>query len=354
MKKLLLSLLFLSIVSCGTSENLQTSSFTVKEGDSINRVITRLNDEKIISEKIQFRILAKITGKESKLKTGTYNIPPKISYNKLLDILISGKGIGVLITIPEGFNIFQIAALLEDNDIVSATNFFNEVYNNTWLKEFNIPTNNNTSITRINYFSDQNDFKFAVPFDPKSYSLEGYLFPDTYSFDKNSSAKAVVQAMTARFNDVIDNSILAQIKEQNKTLNEVIILASIIQKEATDIKEMPKVSGVYNNRLNQNMILQADPTLIYALILDGEYNGNIRTRHLKPPWPSPYNTYFTTTLPIGAIANPGKEAILAALNPTIHDYIFFVGSPDGEHTYSRTYSEHEKAVQQWVKHRRGK
>ena len=354
MKKLLLSLLFFSLVSCGTSENLQTSSFTVKEGDSINRVITRLNNEEIISEKIQFRILAKITGKESKLKIGTYNIPPKVSYNKLLNILISGKGIGVLVTIPEGFNIFQIAGLLEDNDIVSAQEFLNEVYDNAWLKEFNIPTNNNTPITRIKYFSDQNDYKFAVPSTPKSYSLEGYLFPDTYSFDKNSSAKIVVQAMVDRFHAVVDNSILAQIKEQNKTLNEVIILASIIQKEATGIKEMPKVSGVYNNRLDKNMILQADPTLIYALILDGEYNGNIRTRHLKPPWPSPYNTYFTTTLPIGAIANPGKDAILATLNPAKHDFIYFVGSPDGEHTYSLTYKEHEKAVQKWVKHRRGK
>ena len=351
MKKLLLSLLFLSIVSCGTSENLQTTSFTIKNGESMYQVTTRLIDNQIILNKNQFRVLAKITGKDSKLKGGTYNIPPKISYNKLLDILTSGKGIGILITIPEGFNIFQIAALLENNNIVSAVDFLNEIYKNAWLKELNIPTNNNTEpITRIKYFTDKNDYKFAVPVIPKEYSLEGYLFPDTYSFDKNSSAKLIVQSMIYRFNKIINNSILAQIKQQNKTLNEVIILASIIQKEATNIDEMPKVSGVYNNRLKQNMILQADPTLIYALILDGEYDGNIKTKHLRPPWPSPYNTYYIKTLPIGSISNPGKEAILAALNPTIHDYIFFVGNPDGKHTFSRTYNEHKKAVENWINH----
>ncbi|MGL5956282.1 MAG: endolytic transglycosylase MltG, partial [Brevinema sp.] len=232
--------------------------------------------------------------------------------------------------------------------------FLNEVYKESWLTQFNLPINPPYTIENISYIYDQNNFRFAVPNNPPSHSLEGYLFPDTYSFDKNSSATTIVQSMTSHFNTMVDNTILAEIKKQNKTLSEVIILASIIQKESSNNKEMPKVSGVYNNRLDINMILQADPTLIYALILDGEYDGNIRTRHLSPPWPSPYNTYYSSTLPPGAIANPGKEAILAALQPEQHNYFYFVATPNGGHKYSRSYPEHQKAVQEWVNYRRRK
>lgn len=352
-KKLLLFSFFL-ITACGNTQNSETKTFEVREGDTIRSVTTRLLDEKIVDNEFLLRIFAKITGRESQLKIGSYLIPPQSSYSDLLDILISGKGIGILITIPEGFNIFQIAVVLEDNEIVSVQDFLTEVYQNSWLKQFQIPLNPSVSISNIQRIEDQNGYVYAIPSDPPLYSLEGYLFPDTYSFEKEISARTVIQSMTKRFHQVVDNTILAEIKSQNKTLHEVIILASIIQKEATNEEEMPAVSGVYNNRLAINMILQADPTLIYALLLDGEYKGNIKTKHLRPPWSSPYNTYYIKTLPIGAIANPGKEAILAALSPDLHDYFYFVGSPNGKHKFSRTLTEHEKAVQEWVRHRRNR
>ncbi|MGL4677417.1 MAG: endolytic transglycosylase MltG [Brevinema sp.] len=356
MKKILFPLLIfiLSFTACESSQNQHYTLFEIQEGDSMTRITARLIDAEILTKKLPFRIYAKITGQDSKLKIGTYNIPPQRSYQQILAILTSGKGIGNLVTIPEGFNIYQIAALLEEKEIVSAQDFLNEVYHEYWLKQFNLPTNPPYTITNISYFYDQNNFRFAVPKNPPLYSLEGYLFPDTYSFEKNSSAKTVVQVMTSNFHAIMDNTILTEIKKQNKSLSEVITLASIIQKESSSDKEMPKVAGVYNNRLKINMILQADPTLIYALILDGEYDGNIRSRHLNPPWSSPYNTYYRTSLPPGAIANPGKSAILATLQPEKHDYFYFVATPNGGHKYSRTYAEHQKAVQDWVNYRRGR
>ncbi len=354
MKHRLLLLFIIGLTACENSKNQEHTTFQVVSGDSIARVTTRLINEDIITQKQLFRIYAKITGKDSQLKIGTYKIPPNASYSQILDILSSGVGEGISVTIPEGFNIFQIAYILEESNIVSAVDFLNEVHKNDWLQKFNISTNSAFQITTTKTIQDKNNFTFIVPTKSPDYSLEGYLFPDTYSFEENSSASTVVSTMTKRFNEMVDSEILAQIKSQNKNLHDIIILASIIQKEAVNKDEMPQVSGVYNNRLDINMILQADPTLIYGLLVDGEYDGNIRSRHLRPPYPSPYNTYYVTTLPIGPIANPGRESIVASLNPTSHKYLYFVGNSKGGHTYSRTLAEHNKAVQEWVKYLRGR
>lgn len=352
-KKFVIFLLLVSFSNCEKSNNQHTITFHVKEGDSIVSVTRRLINEKLISHRIPFRIYAKLSGQDSKLKTGTYIIPPFSSYNKILSILTSGKSIGTLVTIPEGFNIFQIAYELEKHHIVSAKDFLTEVYKKEWLDEFHIQNNPPYTVKKINYIKAQK-YTYAIPNNPPQHSLEGYLFPDTYSFEKNSSARVVVAAMVDRFLQIVDNHVLAEIKRKNKTLQEVIILASIIQKESTNNEEMEKVSGVYNNRLNIHMILQADPTLIYALMLDGEYHGNIRTKHVRPPWPSKYNTYYNKSLPPGPIANPGRKAILATINPEKHNYLYFVATPHGGHKYSRTYAEHKKAVETWVQYKEGK
>ncbi len=349
-----LSLFFLLfLVSCGASINQEDQVFQVKDGDTMARVTQRLINDDIIDSKLPFRVLAKVTGKDSKLKIGTYTIPVNTSYNKILKILISGKGVGILITIPEGFNSFQIAALLEDNEIIVAKDFLNEISKDYWLKKFDILPNPPYTINSTRRLTDHNNSIFAIPDKFPRNSLEGYLFPDTYSFEKNMSASNIVATMVNHFFSIVDDSIREQIKATGHTLNEAITLASIIQKEASNNEEMPEVAGVYQNRIDINMILQADPTIIYALILDGEYTGDIRFKHLRPPWPSPYNTYYVNGLPPGPIASPGKDAILATLNPTQHDYYYFVGNPNGKHTFSKTLAEHNKAVDLWVKYRKG-
>jgi len=352
-QKIFLLLLFLFTIRCGTTINPDTKNFEVKNGDTISHIANRLNNENIIDNKSHFKLLAKVTGQANKVKIGIYKISSSISYMELIDIISSGISVNTSITIPEGYNSFQIAALLEKKGIIKAQDFLSEIIKNKYLIKFNLPTNYNPIICNVRYFSDYNDFEYAVPI-PSYPSIEGYLFPDTYSLHKNMDASNIVNIFTKRFFQIIDSNILNHIKIRNKNLNEVITLASIIQKEAVNNNEMPKVSGVYKNRLNRNMILQADPTLIYALILDGEYHGNIKIKHLRPPWPSPYNTYYVNTLPSGPIANPGKAAILAVLHPEQHHYLYFVGNPEGTHTYSYTLREHNKAVDTWVQYRKGK
>ncbi len=354
MKKTIFLAIIILFAACESSKNSASVTFKVNEGDSIARITSRLINQGIITQRLPFRLYAKLTGKESKLKTGTYAIPHAASYGEILDILVSGIGQGILVTIPEGFNIFQIAYTLDDKNIVNAKDFLNEVYKNEWLQKFNLPTNTNYNISSTKLILDKNNFHFIVPNNPPQYSLEGYLFPDTYAFEENCSARNVVRIMTDHFNKVLSKEILDEIKTQNKNIHDVITLASIVQKESVNSDEMPKVSGVYNNRLRRNMILQADPTLIYALIIDGEYDGNIRNRHLRPPWPSDYNTYYIKTLPRGPIANPGEDAILAALAPSTHNYLYFVANSKGGHTYSPTLTEHNKAVADWVKYIRGR
>ncbi|MGL4366782.1 MAG: endolytic transglycosylase MltG [Brevinemataceae bacterium] len=349
--KILILIFILFLPSCSKSVNTSSKIFEVTKGDSLAKTASNLEKDKIIDNIFIFKLTAKLAFNNKQLKTGVYRIPPSISYNKILNILTSGKGLGINITIPEGFNSFQIAYLLEKNGIVSAIDFLNEIAQPYRLAQFSIPTSKYTPISETKCLSDYNNFKFIIPLQ-QNRSIEGFLFPDTYSFEKNMSVSNIVNIMTDRFVQVIKEKKIIERMNQTQTLNEVITFASIIQKEAVNNSEMKKVAGVYQNRLNRKMILQADPTLIYALILDGEYNGNIQTKHLRPPWPSSYNTYYTRTLPPGPIANPGIDAICAALNPDEHEYLFFVGNPSGTHTFSITLEDHNKAVELFVKSKR--
>ncbi|MGL4563382.1 MAG: endolytic transglycosylase MltG [Brevinema sp.] len=343
----------LFITACGNSINTEKVSFEVKRGESIHNVSQNLEKQSILKNSFSFRLLAKISGKEKNIKFGSYTIPPKASTLKILNIVTTGKGVTIPITIKEGLNVFEIAAILEDKDIVSAKDFFTEISKAKWFTELGMLPSSSKSIQKICRFSDLNGNKYAVPV-PSSPMIEGYLFPDTYYLQPNMNAFDVVRTMVNHFKKVVAlEKIDQKAKKQGISLNELVTFASIVQKEATGIKEMPKVAGVYKNRIQKKMRLQADPTIIYALLLENEYQGNIKTKHVRPPWPSPYNTYYTKSLPPGPISNPGKDAMLAALNYEKHNYIFFVRDPDGSHTYSITLEEHNKAVQKWVNYKKG-
>ncbi|MGL4388452.1 MAG: endolytic transglycosylase MltG [Brevinema sp.] len=353
MQKLLLLVVSLFLVSCGKSINSEKTTFKVQKGESIHKVASNLKQQSIITDPLLFRILARLTGKDQEIKFGEYEIPVQSSYSKILKIVTSGKGNVLSITIKEGLNVFEIAALLEDKGIISAKEFFVEVSDKKWFRDLGIPVLASKPIEKIYRFSDLNGNKYAAPF-PAPPMIEGYLFPDTYHFQLNMNPHDVVKIMVNRFKDVIKSEKFDKKAENTGiSLHKLLIFASIIQKEASSIEEMPKVAGVYSNRIFQNMRLQADPTLIYALILDNEYRGNIKTRHLRPPWQSSYNTYARRGLPPYPIANPGKNAIAASLKPIMHNYIYFVRDPEGFHTYSSNLEDHNKAVRKWVNHKRG-
>jgi len=317
----LIGTLFLSACTSERSLNKKSVLFEVHQGESLNHVARRLKHQKIIFSPTRFKVLARLMKKDRKLMVGVYQIPVKTSYRDIINLLTSGKTYSIKVTIPEGFTLFQIAELLEKKGLIKAQDFINACRRPDILEKYKI----------------------------EGESLEGYLFPDTYLLPMHFQVDEIIEIMLKRFHEVVDQKILSELKRKNLSLNKLLAMASIVERETRLEYEKPIVAGVYYNRLKKRMRLQADPTLIYALILDGRYDGNIRFRDLRPPYPSPYNTYYVYGLPKGPIANPGKTSILAALYPARVPYLYFVAKPDGSHDFSVTLEEHNRKVYMYQK-----
>jgi UPF0755 protein len=179
--------------------------------------------------------------------------------------------------------------------------------------------------------------------------LEGYLFPDTYLLPRRSKPEEVVKTMVTRFWQLYTPNLQARAAELNMTERQVLILASIIEKETGQDQERPLVSAVFHNRLRRNWPLQSDPTLIYAI---PNFNGNLTREHLARP--GKYNTYLKPGLPPGPIANPGIKSIEAALYPAPVKYVYFVSKNDGTHQFSTTLEEHNRAVDHYQRKKGGR
>jgi UPF0755 protein len=181
--------------------------------------------------------------------------------------------------------------------------------------------------------------------DPEAENLEGYLFPDTYALPRHADASMVVSQMVGRFMEVLTPEVRAGTAEQTLSIRQLVTLASLVEKETAVPEERTVVAGVYANRLRTGMLLQCDPTVIYALQLAGTYDGNIRRADLSID--SPYNTYRYAGLPPGPIAAPGRGSLEAAANPAEVDYLYFVSRNDGSHEFARTLAEHNRNVQRY-------
>ncbi len=185
--------------------------------------------------------------------------------------------------------------------------------------------------------------------DPVATSLEGYLFPDTYDLPQSPEApRVLVRRMLERFREVIGPH-LERIAERGLTVRQVVTLASIVELETARIGERPRIAAVFWNRLGKGMPLQTDPSIIYALKLAGRWDGNIRKRDLEID--SPYNTYRRRGLPPGPLGSPGKEAILAVLEPAATRELYFVSRNDGSHEFSETLAAHNRAVNRFQRRR---
>jgi len=185
-------------------------------------------------------------------------------------------------------------------------------------------------------------------FDDKAQSVEGYLFPETYSFPRRTTARQAVDTMIARFQQMIGR--LRQIQPEDKwplNLHDTIILASLVESEAAQADERPLIASVYLNRLNRHILLQCDPTVIYALEQADRYRGRLTLADLQ--FNSPYNTYLKAGLPPGPIANPGYPSLLAAIQPAMTNYLFFVRTIESRHTFSETLASHNRAVDAYRK-----
>jgi len=288
--------------------------YEIESGEGANSLAEHLKEEGIIQKKTAFLLGHSLFYSQKTIKAGEYVFELPLSIQKILHIITEGKILLHSATIPEGLTRMEIANHLESLGFAERQVFMN--------------TSEDTST-----ISD---------IDRDAQDLEGYLFPETYFFPKGVTTERIVFSMTAQFKDTFTKEWRRRAEEIGFTIREIIILASLIEKETSLPDERPLVSAVFHNRLNIRMKLDCDPTIIYALKQDGQFKDRLRTKDMQLD--SPYNTYLYRGLPPGPIANPGKESIAAALYPADKDFLFFVAKNDGSHHFSSSFREHQNAV----------
>ncbi len=290
----------------------------VPPGSNLTTVTRHLQENKIIRNDKKFILLATLMRASGNIQAGEYQFSNVMTPLQILNKLVSGDTLRHQVTIPEGYNMYQIADLLHQKIEVDPGKFLRAALDSRLLAELGI----------------------------KAKSMEGYLFPDTYSFSKGITEKAIIYNLVNNFRKMITEEMMDKASSREMTLHEVVTLASLIEKETSDGKERPLISGVFHNRLARKMRLETDPTVIYGL---KNFNGNLTRKDLQSY--TPYNTYRIRGLPPGPIANPGLKSIMAALYPEPSDYLFFVSKNDGTHYFSATLKEHNKAVKRYQKNR---
>lgn len=284
----------------------------IRRGDGLKKIAKLLKDEGVIRDAISFEILTIWEKSQHKIKAGEYEISPALTMPEILTKLVQGDYIKTSFTIPEGYNIFQIT------DLLAAKKF---VYRDRFIK-----------------LTQNKEFISTLGIDAES--LEGYLFPETYSIFKGAKEEEIISMMVSQLKKKITPQDEEQTKRLGLSFHQILTLASIIEKETKLSEERPLVSAVFHNRLKENIPLMCDPTVIYALQPD--FDGNLTKENLKIN--SPYNTYRNKGLPPGPIASPGLNSIKAALYPARVDYLYFVSMNNGAHKFSTTLQEHNKAT----------
>ncbi len=293
---------------------------SVVPGESFGMLAERLQKADIVSNATRFKILARLKGDDKRLKAGEYALTTSMTPLEVIDTLVNGKVLLHRLTIPEGYNISQIAAEVQKTGLVTAEAFTRQA----------------------------KDPAFVANLGLDGPTAEGYLFPDTYYFPRGITAKGIIEKMVDSFKAVFTDEWKNRTREIGLSPHDTVTLASIIEKETGDPAERPIIASVFHNRLKKRMRLESDPTVIYGI---EDFDGNITRRHLSTP--TPYNTYVIRGLPPGPIANPGRAALEAALFPAQTEYLFFVSKKDGTHYFSSNIKDHTRAVRKYqLRHRR--
>jgi UPF0755 protein len=283
----------------------------VPRGATLRVAAESLAKAGVVQNATAFRLYGMLRGSDRSIRAGTYVFKRGISWGEVLDDLRGGKGLEHAITIPEGWSLIQIVPQLARVLEVPVDSVQAAVRDTALLHRLDVPTP----------------------------TLEGYLFPDTYVFPDGTTARAAVRVMVERFERVWQPEWNARVQALAMSRHDVMALASIVEKEARLPEERPVIAAVYLNRLKAGMLLQADPTVQYAL---GKHVARVFYKDLEVE--SPYNTYKHTGLPPGPIASPGKPSIVAALNPAKVPYTYFVAHPDGHHEFTTNFAAHSIAV----------
>ena len=300
------------------------ATVTIEDGDGAKKIAEELEEGGVIQSARLFRVLAAFMGIENELVAGDYEFDQGMTTLAAIDRIHNGVTAPLMVTVPEGLRVEEIADLLEEKGVLSNEDFLSAV------KE-----------------------DYPEPFLPENAgdgSLQGYLFPATYGFSRSTSGRQAVQQMLDAFDKQVVADVQPQLETTGLTLDQVITLASIVEREAVKPEERPLIASVYLNRMKVGIALQADPTVQFALANDpqsvaryGYWKQELSLADLEID--SPYNTYKNSGLPPGPIACPGLDSIRAVVRPARTNYLFFVAKDDGSHVFAETMEEHLRNVQ---------
>lgn len=307
-----------SFIDNPASKESKEIEIRVRPGSSSGEIVTQLYNKRLITDLSLSKYYLKTEKIDTKLKPGIYNFNTTMTPKEIFEKLVKGEDT-IKVTIPEGYTVEQIADTLIKKGIISdKESFMNEVNNGSF----------------------EYDFVKSIH-ESRPSRLEGYLFPATYDFTKNMSNHEIINKMLQKFKAVYDKLPQGQGKASGKSIDEIVNIASLIQTEAVVDKEMPIVSGVIYNRLEDKMLLQVDATVQYAL---PERKEELSIKDTK--YESPYNTYLHKGLPIGPISCPGEKQLMAALMPEDNEFVYYVTKKDGtrEHYFAKTYKEHQANI----------
>jgi UPF0755 protein len=316
--RLILSLLPIVAGLSACSGSAQSARVILPPGATFAAVTDSLAAHGVISNRRWFKLLARVRGVERSVHAGVYEFPAGTSPWAVLGMLARGKKAALRFTVPEGLTIQEVAALAADRLGIRE-------------KEFIAAARDSVAASRL--------LGMAVP------SFEGFLRPETYILPADINAKELVRLMAEGFRTSWRPEWDARLDSLNMSRLELVTFASIVEGEARADDERETIAGVYRNRLRIGMALQADPTVQYAISLK---RGRRKSRLFEKDYQfkSPYNTYLNPGLPPGPVNSPSRRSLEAALYPADVRYLYFVAGPDGRHVFSRTYSEHLRAIRQ--------
>jgi UPF0755 protein len=290
--------------------------FEIAPGEAATTVVERLRSQGVIRSPGVFLLMARSNRLDRAFRHGVHEFSGALTPERVLEELVRPPRAAVRITIPEGLTWRAVGRLLEDNEIVTAKDYYAAVCAPQFVAEAGAAGEANCA--------------------------EGFLFPDTYDLTPGMTAEEIARLQLRHFHRVM-GELLAARSEKAEDVPRIVTMASVIEKETSAAAERGLVSSVFHNRLDRGMRLQADPTVIYGITVGGEeWNGENLHKHLREP--TPYNSYTNKGLPPGPICNPGRDALRAALDPEASEYLYFVASGDGSHAFSKSLQEHNRAV----------
>jgi len=304
--------LFLNTVP-GAGKNVQIVEFG--QGQSLKKFAAELKERKVITSARMFTLYARLRGDDARAKAGFYQFSDGMRPTEILRRMVAGEIYVQRFAVPEGYSVYQIAELLAARRLFDRDAFLRECFSQPLLKEFGI----------------------------NGKSVEGYLYPSSYDITPNMTAADLIRTMVLQFEKVYARDFADQTKSADMSKRDIIILASLIEKEAKRPEEKPLIASVFRNRLLRNMPLQSDPTTVYGV---RAFAGSVSKQDITRV--TPFNTYIIGGLPPGPIGNPGSDAIEAALKPAVTRYLYFVAKKDGTHFFSSSLEEHNNAVRKYL------